>query len=538
MGHRSLRDGRNSTFRLTEEPAERCTERSNLMDIENKTSKQGDRRAWWILSVSTLAFAICFAAWMLNGVLVTFLVDNGLFDWGPQEIGWLIGIPVLSGALFRLPFGIATDRWGGRAIFTLLLFFVAVPMFLLSYCTSFWQFFIASFCFGFVGASFAIGIAYTSSWFSNHQQGTALGIFGAGNAGAAITMLIAPHLLNWLTENGENLEGWRQLPQIYAFVLLITGIVFFLTTTTRIDEGQIKKTLSTRLRVLYSARVWRFGLYYFFVFGGFVALSQWLIPYYVNVYSTTVVMAGVLVAIFSFPSGVIRALGGWMSDRWGARIVLYWVFAISVVSCILLIVPQMDIRAPGSGVMARRSGIVTSMTANSITIDSQEFGGITYPIQAKQGELISNEERQSGLLFLPRSTSWQESVVDVGQSVNKKELIARGITHIFFQANIWIFTFLCFLIGSVMGIGKAAVYKHIPNYFPDDVGVVGGMVGVIGGLGGFVCPVLFGYFLDATGLWTTCWMFFVIIAVLCLLWMHRVIQHMIRRDAPQLFGSI
>jgi NNP family nitrate/nitrite transporter-like MFS transporter len=89
-----------------------------------------------------------------------------------------------------------------------------------------------------------------------------------------------------------------------------------------------------------------------------------------------------------------------------------------------------------------------------------------------------------------------------------------------------------------MGIGKAAVYKHIPQYFSDDVGTVGGLVGVIGGLGGFVCPVLLGYLLDATGLWTTCWMFFVVIAACCLLWMHRVIQKIIRRDAPQLFGSI
>ena len=110
------------------------------MDTLEENTTLGTAKSWWMLSISTIAFTWCFAGWMLNGVLVTFLVDNGQFNWAPQEMGWLIGIPVLSGAVFRLPFGIATDKWGGRLVFTLLLFFIAVPMFLLSYCNSFWQF--------------------------------------------------------------------------------------------------------------------------------------------------------------------------------------------------------------------------------------------------------------------------------------------------------------------------------------------------------------------------------------------------------------
>ena len=507
---------------------------STFIENPNECSK----KAWWNLSISTVAFTWCFAGWMLNGVLVTFLVDNGLFQWEAQEIGWLIGIPVLSGAIFRLPLGMATDKWGGRVVFSLLLIFVAVPMFFLSYCNSFWTFFFASFGFGFSGAGFAIGISHTSSWFPTRLQGTALGIFGAGNAGAAITLLVAPNLLNWLTDNGEYLEGWRILPQLYAAVFVLFGIIFFLSTANPKKEQSIEKSFVERLKILSCSRVWRFGMYYFFVFGGFVALSQWLIPYYVNVYSTTVVMAGVLVAIFSFPSGVIRALGGWMSDRWGARIVLYWVFGISIICCFLLIVPQMDIHAPGSGVMARRAGVITEITSNSITVNTDGIDPVIYPVNEKKSLLVSHEERNSGLLIFPRSTSWQEPIVEVGKEVKKKELLARGVTHIFFQANIWIFTLLCFIIGSVMGIGKAAVYKHIPTYYPDDVGSVGGMVGVIGGLGGFVCPVLFGYLLDISGLWTTCWMFLAGVAFLSLIWMHRIIQKMIKREAPELYSQI
>ena len=86
-------------------------------------------RAHRILALNTIAFTVCFACWMLNGVLVTFLPGNQVFDWGPIEIGWLLGIPVLTGSLFRLPAGMLTDRFGGRPIFGILLLLCAIPMF-------------------------------------------------------------------------------------------------------------------------------------------------------------------------------------------------------------------------------------------------------------------------------------------------------------------------------------------------------------------------------------------------------------------------
>jgi NNP family nitrate/nitrite transporter-like MFS transporter len=487
-----------------------------------------------VLAINTFAFTICFAAWMMNGVLITFLVDNGVYDWGPSEMGWLIGIPVLSGSIFRLPLGVATDKWGGRVVFGLLLLFSALPMYASSWCETYWQFLLAGLGFGFAGTSFAVGIAYTSVWFPQHQQGTALGIFGAGNAGAALTSLGAPHVLNWLTDDRQNLEGWRDLPRLYAAILLVTGLVFLAVTRTKIPPGSATKTLGQRLAPLKMLRVWRFGLYYFFVFGGFVALAQWLVPYYVNAYAMSVALAGALAACNSLPSGVIRAIGGWMSDRWGARTVMYWVFGLSLVCCGLLIVPQMDIRSPGSGLMARAAGTIESVSDTAIVVQT-DLGAIQrYELARKSGELASEEERRDGLLVLPRSMYWQEPVVAVGQHVPKKALLARGVTQIFFQANVWVFTLLSLVLGAVMGIGKAAVYKYIPDYFPRDVGVVGGIVGVLGGLGGFVCPVIFGYLLRATGLWTSCWMFFLVLVAVCLAWMHVVIRRMMKAQAPEL----
>src|SRR3989338_55147 len=181
-----------------------------------------------VLFLNTLAFTVCFAAWMLNGVLVTFLSTNQVFYWGPVEIGWLLGIPVLTGSIFRLPAGMLTDKFGGKPVFGTLLFLCAIPMYLLSYANNFMEFALCSFGFGLVGVSFSIGIAFSSVWYPKKNQGTALGIFGAGNAGAALTTLFAPKVLNVFTQNGANLEGWRMLPKYYAAILFLMGLVFFI----------------------------------------------------------------------------------------------------------------------------------------------------------------------------------------------------------------------------------------------------------------------------------------------------------------------
>ncbi len=487
-----------------------------------------------VLTMNTLAFTVCFAVWMMNGVLITFLVDNKVYAFDKAEMGWLIGIPVLTGALFRLPVGVLTDKYGGRIVYAIVMLLSAAAAYVTSFADGFWTFVICGLGFGLAGTSFAVGIAYTSVWFPRHQQGTALGIFGAGNAGAAVTSMGAPVLLRFLTDGGQNLDGWRRMPQIYAACLVVMTVLFWVLTVPKKVEHNQEHTLRQRLQPLKNIRVWRFGLYYFLVFGGFVALAQWLIPYYVNVYAVSVATAGLLAAIYSLPSGVIRALGGWMSDKLGARTVMYWVLGGTAICCLLLIVPRMDIFAPGEGVMAAAAGTVDEVEDGQIRIGEREYG-LTQRPDESSGSVQGTDE---GTFFWPRWEFWQEPKVAVGDEVEKKGLIASGVTHIYFQANIWIFTALVFIVGILMGIGKAAVYKHIPEYFPQDVGVVGGIVGVLGGLGGFFCPILFGYLLKGTGVWTTCWMFFAFLSIGCLVWMHFVIRKMMRQRAPELAQRI
>ncbi len=490
-------------------------------------------KALTVLTMNTLAFTVCFACWMLNGVLVTFLVEHQVFTWTEGQVGWLIGIPVLSGSLLRFPVGILTDKYGGRVVYTSVMLLSAIPMWMLSYVQDFHGYFWASLGFGLAGTSFAVGIAYTSVWFRKEWQGTALGIFGAGNAGAAVTSLCAPKLLNYLTENGAQIEQWRQLPRIYAMGLVAMAVLFALSTHYRKTDDSHINTFAERLTPLRHVRVWRFGLYYFLVFGGFVALSQWLIPYYVNAYAMSIAMAGLMASVFSLPSGVIRAIGGYLSDRFGARRVMYWVLSACLVCCTMLVVPQMTLHSPGKGIMAKRPGVVTEVTEDHITVD-----GTSYTLSSAGKRDAARFYGTFDMLVFPTTARWQEPVVSVGDTVAKKQLLARGATQIYFQANVWIFTGLVFIVGFMMGIGKAAVYKYIPDYFPNDIGVVGGMVGVVGGLGGFFCPILFGYLLEYTGIWTTCWMFFAGLSGVCIVWMNRVIQSLHRTATPELMVHI
>lgn len=482
-----------------------------------------------VLAANTAAFAVCFAVWMMYGVLITFLVDRQVYDFTRAQMGWLIGSPVLTGAVLRLPAGMLADRYGGRPVFAVVMLVSAAAAFLAGFADGFGGFMLGGLGFGIAGASFAVGVAYTSVWFPPERQGTALGIFGLGNVGAALTALVAPALLEWLTRGGADLERWRMLPRLYAVALVATTLVFWLLTHPRKLAEPVQRTLRQRLAPLRHVRVWRFGLYYFLVFGGFVALSQWLIPYYVNVYSLTVISAGLLASAFSLPSGLVRAVGGWLSDRFGARSVMYIVLSGCSFGFLLLSVPRMDIQSPGGGVLAVRAGSVTAVGPDAVEVD-----GLRYPLRSRK----LAEPAREGTLVWPTSASWQEPVVQPGDVVAKRDLLARGVTHIYFQANIKVFTGLVFLVAGFMGLGMAAVYKHIPTYFPRDVGTVGGIVGVLGGLGGFAGPILFGYALQWTGIWTTNWMFLFVLSVACLAWMHAVIRRMMNVRAPEVATHI
>ncbi len=406
-------------------------------------SDQG--RALWL---STIAFTVCFAVWTIFAIIgIQIKADLGLSD---TQFGLLVGTPILTGSLIRLILGIWSDQYGGRIVYTLTMLSAAVMTGLLTFAYDYPTFLLAALGVGIAGGSFSVGVAYVAKWYPKEKQGTALGIFGAGNVGAAVTKFAAPVIMV--------AYGWKTVALVWAAVLAATAVIFFLFTKDDPDlarrraTGQQPEPLSAMLAPLRSIQVWRFSLYYFFVFGAFVALALWLPRYLIGVYGLDITTAGMIGAMYSIPASVFRAYGGHLSDKYGARRIMYWTFLVSVACTFILSYP------PTQYVVEGIRGPVTFST-------------------------------RMGL---------------VG------------------------FIAVAFVLGFFMSLGKAAVYKHIPVYYPDRVGAVGGVVGLVGGLGGFVLPIAFGALNDLTGVWQSCFWLLFLIATVSLVWMHIAIREMER----------
>lgn len=286
-----------------------------------------------VVASSTFAFTICFAVWMMFAVIgIPIKKTLGLNE---TEFGLLTATPVLTGSLIRMPLGMWTDRFGGRIVFFLLMASTIIPIWLISFATEFWQFLVAGLFVGCAGGSFSVGIAYCARWFPKNRQGFAMGIFGAGNSGAAVTKFVAPAILaGW---------GWEMVPTVYAVAMLVTCVIFWIFSY---DDPAHKVgksvTIKEQLSALKDPTVWKYCQYYSIVFGGYVALSLWMTKYYVSEYGFTIQTAALLAACFSLPGGVLRAIGGWVSDKYGAHQVTWWVLWLSWICLFVLSYPTTD----------------------------------------------------------------------------------------------------------------------------------------------------------------------------------------------------
>ena len=408
-------------------------------------NKSDQNRALWL---STFAFTVCFAVWTIFAIIgLQIKKDLGLTD---TQFGLLVGTPILAGSLIRLILGIWADRYGGRVVYTLTMLSAAVMTVLLTQAYDYPTFLLAALGVGIAGGSFSVGIAYVLKWFPKEKQGTALGIFGAGNVGAAVTKFAAPVIMV--------AYGWKFVALIWAAVLAVTAVIYFLFTKDDPDlarrraTGQKPEPLSAMLEPLRNVQVWRFSLYYFFVFGAFVALALWLPRYLMGVYNLDIATAGMIGAAYTIPASLFCAYGGHLSDKFGARTIMYWTFGVSVICTFILSYPPTQ-----------------------------------YIVQGIKG---------------PMTFSMSMSLAS--------------------------FMVTTFVLGFFMSLGKAAVDKHIPVYYPDRVGAVGGVVGLVGGLGGFVLPIAFGALIDLTGVWQSCfWLLFLVVST-SLVWMHFAIRQMER----------
>lgn len=384
------------------------------------------------LGLSTFAFTVSFAVWTLFSIIgVQIKQDLGLSD---TQFGLLVATPVLTGSISRMFLGIWVEKYGGRVVFPVQMLTTAAAVWMLTWAQSYAMFLLAALGLGLAGGSFIIGVSYVSRWFGAGQQGTALGIFGAGNVGAAVTNFAAPFLLLAF--------GWESTVQIYAVVLALTAVGFYIfakqdPVQARRGTAPAATSLRAQLAPLKHLQVWRFSLYYFFVFGAFVALSAFLPRYYVGAYGLELTVAGALAGLYALPGSIFRALGGWMSDNWGARRVMYLTFVSAA----------------------------TLLSAMAL-----------------------------------------------------------------FGAALPVFVGLTVLLGFAMSLGTAAVFKHVPTYYPQHIGAVGGLVSMIGGLGGFVLPIIFGVLLDITGVWTAPFALLALLVAGLTIWMHISVRKIERQS--------
>jgi NNP family nitrate/nitrite transporter-like MFS transporter len=412
--------------------------------------------------MSTAGFTLMFAVWLMFGVLGIPIRTE--FDLTDVQLSWIAAVAILNGAIWRLPAGIAADRFGGRRVFITMLAVTAIPAYLVSQASSYGMLLFFAFLVGFAGNSFSVGIAWVSAWWPQNRQGFALGVFGAGNVGASVTKFIGPALIVAVPAagflGGAIPGGWRFVPFLYMLLLIAMAIAtWYLTPHREITPGG-GRSLASMLAPLSQVRVWRFSLYYVIVFGAYVALAAWLPLYYVDVYGLPLSQAALLTALFIFPASLLRPVGGILSDRLGARRVMYATFAIMLTASAILMMP---------------------------------YGYI--------------------VLTLPGGRTSEVMPWSVGTTL---------------------FTIIVFTMGCAMGIGKAAVYKHIPEYFPRDVGAVGGLVGSLGALGGFFLPPLFAYTTAWTGMPQSTFFVIFVVTLIGAIWMHVTVVSVLHHASPEL----
>ena len=293
-----------------------------------------NRKALSVLVASTLAFTVCFMVWMMFAVIGIPIRQS--LNLNATEFGLLTAMPVLSGSLVRVPLGIWTDKYGGRVVMATLMAATVPAIWLMAYATKYWQFLTIGLVVGLAGGAFSVGTPYVARWFSKERQGFAMGVFGAGNAGAAVNKFVAPAIVVAF--------GWSLVPQVYAAIMLGTLAIFWMFTYSDPTHHAPKDTrFVDQLKMLKDPRVLKYCQYYSIVFGGYVALSLWMVQYYIGEFDLDIRTAALLAAAFSLPGGVLRAVGGWLSDKYGAHSITWWVMWVSWICLFLLSYPQTDL---------------------------------------------------------------------------------------------------------------------------------------------------------------------------------------------------
>ncbi len=283
------------------------------------------------LVLGTISFALCFAVWGLISAFATRFRE--LFHLSASHTAVLVAVPVLLGALARIPMGMLTDRFGGRLVFSVLMALVAVPTYLVPGATNFTALIITAFFLGLAGSSFAVGVGYVSRWTPPERQGSALGIYGLGNIGQSAAVFLGPLLAAAV--------GWQNIFRGSALLLVLWAAAFAFMAQNA--PGALRPA-GLRPMVAVLAReplAWVFALFYFLTFGGFVAFAIYLPTLLRDEFGLGVTDAGFRAAGFVALATLTRPCGGYLADRIGGARVLAGVFPGLALFALLLAWPAM-----------------------------------------------------------------------------------------------------------------------------------------------------------------------------------------------------
>jgi NNP family nitrate/nitrite transporter-like MFS transporter len=363
------------------------------------------------VALGTISFTLCFAAWGLISAFAPHFRE--VLHLTQSETALLVAVPVLLGSLARIPMGILTDRFGGRAIFVILMAAVAIPVWIAPQQSTYANLLIVAFLLGVAGSSFAVGVGYVSRWTPPQQQGSALGVYGLGNIGQSAAVFLGPVIAASV--------GIAWVYQGVAILLVLWAVAFgLLARNAPAPAAASRRGLSAMTQVLTHEKLsWVLSAFYFLTFGGFVAFSIYLPTLLKDEFRLSPADAGFRTAGFVVLATLLRPVGGWLSDRIGGARVLSAVFL--------------------------------------------------------------------GIAPFAMLLAWSSMIP---------------------------FTVGALGCAALLGIGNGAVFKLVPQYFPNQTGTVTGLVGAMGGLGGFFPPLLLAVFRSRMG---TLWPGFALMSLTSLL---------------------
>ena len=280
--------------------------------------------------LGTISFGVSFMAWgLVSAFAPRFRQELGLTA---TQTALLVAVPVLLGALARIPVGMLGDRFGARIVFTAVLIVVAAPVWLVPEARTYEALLVAAFFLGLAGSPFAVGVGYVSAWTPPARQGGALGVYGLGNVGHSLAVFLGPVV-----------AARVGLPAVFhgTALLLVAWAAVFAVAARDAPDRAVPRGLGAMIAAARERTAWLLALFYFLTFGGFVAFSIYLPVLLRDTFALGAADAGFRTAGFVVLATFMRPVGGWLSDRIGGARVLHGVFAAVAPFALLLSWPSM-----------------------------------------------------------------------------------------------------------------------------------------------------------------------------------------------------